>query len=72
MNKDLGYGFCEDCGSPLIALWDSYIETDKWGYPKHSETKKRAVSHLMCSGCMRTIPVQWGSIILEERNDKAQ
>lgn len=58
-NQDIGepYGLCE-CGEPLEPVYFTEKEYEIIGGTRHFTGRTRcAVSHLLCPGCGREVPV---------------
>lgn len=52
------YGNCDTCGCELEPVWFIEEETKTFqGYMYNTGRKRRAVSHLVCTGCLKNHPV---------------
>ena len=55
---DNKYGVCDVCGCELEPVWFIEEETKTLQrYMYHTGRKRHAVSHLVCTGCLKNHPV---------------
>lgn len=47
------YGYCSECGYPLVPIWFREIEYDESysGYPYETGRTRLAVDYLLCERC---------------------